>query len=119
MKTIIVADDDAMFRMIMQRHLGTMGFAIIENESGKQVAEQIRQYQPVACLIDIIMEEKEGIETITEIAELPHRPKVIAVSSNAFYLDLASECGADAALQKPIALETLKATLGRLGIKPD
>jgi CheY-like chemotaxis protein len=119
MQTVIVADDDAMFRKIMTRHLGAMGFAVIEDESGKQVAAQIGQYRPVACLIDILMDEKEGIETITEIAQLPLRPKVIAVSSNAFYLEIASELGADATLQKPIALETLKATLERLEIRPE
>lgn len=119
MKTIIVADDDAMFRMIMQRHLGALGFRVIEETSGKDVVAQIGQYQPVACLIDLIMEEKEGIETITEVAQLPRRPKVIAVSSNAFYLGMAVDLGADATLQKPIALETLKATLDRLAIRPD
>ncbi len=119
MKTMIVADDDEMFRMIMRRHLGAMGFEVIEDDSGKAVVAQIGQYRPVACLIDIVMGEKDGIETMTEIAELPRRPKVIAVSSNAFYLELASELGADATLQKPIALATLKATLDRLEIRPD
>lgn len=119
MKTMIVADDDEMFRMIMKRHLGAMGFQVIEDDSGKAVVAQIGQYQPVACLIDIIMGEQEGIEIITRIAELPRRPKVIAVSSNAFYLELASELGADATLHKPIALSTLKETLERLEIWPD
>jgi hypothetical protein len=42
--------------------LGEMGFAVIENESVKPVAAQIRRDQPVAYLIDIIIEEKDGVE---------------------------------------------------------
>lgn len=116
MNTILVADDDALFRAIMKRHLTQMGLAVVEASSGKNVLELIRQHQPVACLIDLIMDEQEGLETITEIADLTPRPRVIAVSSNGAYLPWAEDLGADAILHKPIAPDTLKATLAHLGI---
>ncbi len=116
MSTIIVADDDALFRAIMKRHLDQMGFLVIEEDSGKNVLALIRQHRPVACLIDLVMDEKEGIETILEIGKLPEKPLVIAVSSNAMYLDLAEAVGADATLCKPVAPATLQDTLSRLGI---
>ena len=119
MSSILVADDDAMFRSIMKRHLHQMDFDVIENESGKGVTAQIQRLHPVACLIDIIMEEQEGIETIREIAKLENRPKVVAVSSNALYLELAANLGADAILLKPISPDRLRATLSRLGIDLD
>lgn len=119
MKAILVADDDPLFRAIMKRHLDQMGFEVIENASGKGVIAQIRRHHPVACLIDLVMDEKEGIETIGEIAELTSRPKVVAVSSNATYLDLATDLGADASLLKPIAPDRLRSTLDQLGIASD
>lgn len=116
MSFILVADDDAMFRTIMKRHLDQMGFEVIENESGKGVIAQIQQHKPLACLIDMVMDEQEGIETLLEIAKLAGRPKVIAVSSNPHYLSYASDLGADTVLLKPISPETLRSTLNRLGV---
>lgn len=116
MRSIILADDDGLFRAIMSRHLTRMGFAVIEEESGKHVLAHIRQHRPVACLIDLVMEGKEGIETIMEIQNLPDKPKVIAVSANPRYLESAEILGADAVLIKPVAPETLQTTLNQLGI---
>lgn len=119
MSAILVVDDDQMFRTVMKHHLQGMGFSVLENDSGVGVMEQIARHKPAACLIDIFMDKKEGMETIREITELPDRPKVIAVSSDAMYLTIAKEFGIDAALQKPIALDTLRNTFDGLGIKTE
>jgi CheY-like chemotaxis protein len=119
MSFILVADDDLIFRTIMKHHLNQMGFEVIENESGIGVVAQIGQHHPVACLIDLVMDGKEGIETIGEILELAHRPKVVAVSSNVTYLEFATVLGADASLLKPFLPDKLKSTLNQLGIAPD
>lgn len=116
---IIVADDDALFRTIVRKHLGELGYTVIECDSGAGVIPGIRQHHPVACLIDLVMDVKEGVETIGEIVALADRPKLIAVSSNRFYLDLAADLGADATLAKPVTPAALKAALTKLGITPD
>ncbi len=116
MTYILVADDDAIFRAIMKRYLNQLGFEVIEEESGTRVAKQILNYQPVACLIDIFMDEKEGIETIREIAKMAIKPKIIAVSSNEVYLDAVLGLGADATLKKPVTPEALRGKLSQLGI---
>ncbi len=114
MKKILVVDDDRLFRATMKRHLEQLGYEVVENDSGLGVDEQIQQDQPVACLIDIVMDKKEGIETIMEISKLPNRPKIISVSSNILYLDLAMSIGSDAQLLKPIAPESLTYALRNL-----
>jgi CheY-like chemotaxis protein len=98
----------------MKRHLERLGYEVIENDSGVGVYMQIQQYKPVACFIDIIMDKKEGLETILEITKLPMRPKIISVSSNMDYLDFAISMGADAQLLKPISPEKLESTLKML-----
>lgn len=115
-QTIILADDDAMFRHIMRRHLNSFGFKVVEHESGKHVVSQIYDLEPVACIIDIVMAEKEGMETISEIENLPRRPKIIAVSSDSFYLNLAFHLGADTTLRKPITKDQLASALVELDI---
>lgn len=118
MTSIILADDDELFRAIMERHLSRMGFEVIEETSGRHVLAHIRQHHPVACLIDLVMDDKEGMETISEIQALANKPKVIAVSSNPLYLELAQTLGADATVTKPLTEEILQATLKQLGVVP-
>lgn len=115
-QTIILADDDSLFRAMMRKCLQALGFEVVENASGKNVLEQIRQLSPAACIIDLVMDEKEGIETIFEISALSHPPKVIAVSSNAQYLDAASALGADGILQKPVSPDALRQKLQEVGV---
>lgn len=115
-KTIVLADDDAMFRAVMRRALNALGFGVVEHVSGRGVVEQVTEIAPAACIVDICMDDKEGIETITDIVALAGRPKIVAVSSNALYLELVAGLGADACLVKPVAPARLEQTLRDLGV---
>lgn len=117
MNRILVVDDDEMFVRITARHLRAMGFEVIENTTGRGVQRAIDEYQPVACLIDIVMEEKDGLETMTELVMARTTSKIVAVSSNSTYLEWALGLGVDAALLKPIQPAELKSALGSLGVE--
>ena len=114
MQTVLVVDDDEMFRAIMKRNLENLGYSVAENNSGVGVLQQIQALKPIACLLDIVMDNKEGLETIGELNTLLTRPKIIAVSSNSFYLECAVDLGADAQLKKPVTPEALSAALAGL-----
>lgn len=116
MKTILVVDDTAMFRSIMKRHLNQLGFNVLELESGKNVRNLISSETVEAIILDIMMDEQEGIETINQLRQLPTRPIIIAVSSDPLYLDFAASLGAEAALIKPVSLQNLAGVFERLGI---
>lgn len=117
MSSILIADDDEIYQTLLKRHLERMGFHVLVESSGKFVISRIRHDRPVACLIDIVMDEKEGIETITEIADMPNKPKIVAISSHREYLDWAKQLGADDCLMKPITPDDLETTLIGLGIR--
>jgi len=70
-----------------------MGFAVIEMASGEGLYEQIVAHQPVACLLDIIMDE--GYESIIPVAKMRNRPKLITVSSNRLCLDFTLDMGVE------------------------
>lgn len=116
MSSILIADDDEIYQTLIKAHLDRMGFDVLVESSGKNVISQIRLNQPVACLIDIVMDDKEGIETIMEIADLPNKPKIIAISSHRNYLDMARMLGADDCLMKPITPDDLGTALSGLGV---
>lgn len=116
MKTILVVDDDVIFRTIAKRCLNQLGFKVLELESGKEVIRQVRSCAIEAIILDIIMDEQEGIETIRQLMDLSERPKIVAVSSNVFYLEMAMGFGVDSVLTKPIACKHLEEVLNKLGI---
>jgi DNA-binding response OmpR family regulator len=112
---VLVADDDDVFRMIMKSHLHKMGYEVFEFDSGRGVADLLSKERIAVCILDIIMDKQEGLETIMELRRLPEHPKIIAVSSNETYLDYAKELGADATMTKPVTYQSLESVLKMIG----
>ena len=115
MQTILVVDDDAMFREMMRRQLAGLGFAVLEADNGKTGFEMMRRMRPSVCLLDILMEEQDGLETLAQMRALDERPPVIAISSDAFYLGCALDLGADAGIVKPVSIDELCSAIRQLG----
>ncbi|PLY04224.1 MAG: hypothetical protein C0622_03185 [Desulfuromonas sp.] len=113
-RTLLVADDDLIFRALMRKHLEEPGFRGVELESGEGLAAEIARHRPVGCLLDIIMDE--GYESIIDAVARGERPKPIAVSSNALCLDIGEDMGVDAILEKPVTPVKLAAVLVKLGL---
>lgn len=113
-KTFLVVDDDPIFRGHMTLLLTELGYHVIESSSGLGVNELVTREKPVACLIDLVMAEREGIETILELRSRPDCPKLIAASSNPMYLSMVEPMGVDAILHKPVSQERLQTTLNQL-----
>lgn len=117
MKRILVVDDDEVFVRITARHLEAMGFEVIENTTGRDVQADIERHGPDACLIDIVMEEKDGLETLTELVIKGTESKIVAVSAHPTYLEWALDLGADAGLCKPLHPGELRLALAALGVQ--
>ena len=115
-KNILLVDDDLMFRALINRQLTILGFDTLELESGKQVVPWVNEHEIEAIVLDLMMDEQEGMETLTQLMALIDRPKVIVVSSNPDYLDIAMSIGADDKLIKPVRYEMLEMTLRKLVI---
>ena len=104
-KRILIADDDEQFRKMLRQMLECEGYEIGEAANGK---EAIRNYsvQPFDLVItDIIMPEKEGLETIVDIKNKDPEAKFIVVSGTKWFganveFEIAQTLGAQT-LQKP------------------
>ena len=117
-KTIFVVDDDAIFRKVIGRQLEQAGFSVQSFENGQGMAEHMRRSRPVATIIDMVMPDKDGMETLLDLLDTEHRGKVIAVSGTRQYLDYAEGMHIDATLLKPVTPEALMKTLAGLGVVP-
>ena len=113
-QTILVVDDDEIFRASMSQALTHLGYRVLELPSGVGVRELVEKEKPVLCLIDLVMADREGIETLIDLKSMEHPPKLVAVSSNMAFLGATRLLGADAILTKPITRERLEATLTML-----
>jgi PAS domain S-box-containing protein len=114
--TILVVDDEAAIRGLFHKILARAGYRVMEAADGAQALAAVKKGGVDLVITDLVMPEKEGIETIVAIRKNHPQVKIAAVSG-AFggkYLEIASQLGADAALAKPVSEETLLGTVRRL-----
>jgi DNA-binding response OmpR family regulator len=103
---ILVVDDDFQMREMLGVILERKGYDVKTASDGKS-ALQLQSIKPFDIVItDIIMPEKEGLETISELRRGHPRVKIIAISGGGRYkpegyLELAKQIGADRVLVKP------------------
>ena len=117
MALILVIDDDPAMRRLVMRVLAGR-HRLIEAENGAEGLRLRAQHQPDLIITDILMPQKEGIETMREVKQLAPATKIIAISGgaapNLMYLDMARSLGADAVLAKPFRPAELTDTVERL-----
>ena len=106
MARVLVVDDDFQMREMLGVILERKGYDVMTAPDGK-LAVQLQRKLPFDLVItDIIMPEKEGLETISELRHSYPRLKIIAISGGGRhrpdgYLELARQLGADRILAKP------------------
>ncbi len=106
MARILLVDDDELLRNVLALTLRKMGHVVIEARNGREALELSADGLPDLLITDLIMPEKEGLETITTIRQIHPTVKVIAMSGGGRgdatdYLNVARLLGADRTLQKP------------------
>lgn len=103
---LVIEDDDDIRRMICDI-LESDGYETAEASNGAEGLQILRRSPEVGIIItDLIMPEKEGIETIGEIRSDYPWIRILAISGGGIcipesYLNLARTMGADATLCKP------------------
>jgi len=118
MSRILIIDDEAFCRMILRKILEGAGYHVEEAVNGKD-AERIYRDSIIDLIItDIVMPEKEGLETIRDIKQNYPGMKIIAISGaeticSSDYLEMASLFGASSALWKPVDAKSLLAAVGK------
>lgn len=115
-KKILIVDDDMRNVFALTKILNEQNMKISRAENGKVALEMVKsnpQYD--AILMDIMMPEMDGYETMTEIRKLPEQKNVpiIALTAKAMKEDRQKciEAGANDYMAKPIVIEKLLSLL--------
>jgi CheY-like chemotaxis protein len=116
LKNVLVVDDEPAVRELIRGILAEGGYSVTEAIDGDS-AIRYAQCQPLDLIItDLVMPNREGIETIQHFHQkFPCLP-IIAMSGNGLYLEPAKELGARAVLRKPFdaghLLSAVRAAIG-------
>jgi CheY-like chemotaxis protein len=119
MSAILVIDDDASVREVVSEMLRLEGHDVTIAENGREATSMLARQAFDLVITDLIMPEKEGIETISEIRRTDSRIPIVAISGGGRlgpgdYLETARYIGADATLAKPFARQELLTTIDAL-----
>lgn len=111
-KKILVIDDEQMIRDSFKIRLEFEGHEVMVAEDGFEAMKLVETNTFDFVISDIIMPEKEGIETIREIHTKYPNIRIIAISgggkiSPENYLNIAKKMGAETAFKKPIIMDDL------------
>jgi two-component system, chemotaxis family, chemotaxis protein CheY len=120
---ILVVDDDPAHRELMRAISESAGYRVTEAENGKLALELSQQDPPDLVLLDLIMPEQDGIETLRKLKKVTPNLNIIVVSGFAkkghSFLNSASLLGADKTLLKPfepkLLLAAMEELLGKIG----
>jgi CheY-like chemotaxis protein len=110
MYRILVIDDDEDMRSLLQAMLRK--YSVLQAANGREGMEVFRTHAPDLVITDLIMPEKEGIETIVELRREQPEAKIIAISGGGGclgrdYLCFAQQLGVKRTLSKPFRPQEL------------
>ncbi len=109
MSTILIVDDEESLRKMLSKGLVRLGYSVLEAENGIQALDILREKSVNTIIMDLIMPEKGGIETLMEVHDLYPDIKLIAVSGKVetgtdSIQGIAEQFGVDAVFSKPFEI---------------
>ncbi len=119
MARILIIDDDPEVRSMLGEMLKRAGYEVEQGSDGRIALKTLRE-QPIDVVItDIIMPEKEGLETIKELRHEFPDVKIIAISGGGrigprSYLSIAKAFGAQRTFEKPFSHDEMKQAIHEL-----
>jgi CheY-like chemotaxis protein len=119
MAHVLVIDDDPLFREITAEMLSQDGHTVDTAENGLDAQRELAR--PDLAIVDMLMPERDGIETIGDLRRRWPGVKLVGVSSGGarglgpdLLLRTAEAMGADATLPKPLQADALQALVRQL-----
>lgn len=105
---IMIVDDDPVLRMVAGEILRQNGYETHEAEDGDVALGRLAEESFDLVVVDMLMPNKEGIETIREIKARWPETRLVAISGGGkglktgYLLSVAKTFGADAVYEKPL-----------------
>ena len=116
MAKLLIIDDEILARLTLRKILENSGHEVLEAANGTEGIALARANKCDLVITDIIMPDKEGIETIIELKRDFADLRIIAISGggrtrNLDFLKLALQYGASKGLAKPFSQSDLSSAI--------
>lgn len=116
MARILIIDDEALIRDLLTKILEREGYETVAASDGKKGIKIYRENPIDLIITDLIMPEKDGLETIMELRRDFKDVIIIAMSGGGkidskTYLEIAKTMGATETIKKPFDPEELLKTV--------
>lgn len=119
MQKILIIDDESHILLMLKKMLEHYGYEIEMAINGVEGISLFKKTKPDLVITDIIMPEKEGLETIREMRRIKKDLKIIAMSGGGKvsadnYLEIAKIFGASRMIAKPFTKHEMVSTVQEL-----
>jgi two-component system response regulator (stage 0 sporulation protein F) len=114
MATILVIDDEDTIRALLSAVLRSAGHDVVEASNGRQGVALFRQRPVDLAIVDLLMPELNGLDTIIELTRQCLDVKVIAITGlgdDESMVNTAKLLGARQTLCKPFEIQELLGTV--------
>ena len=109
---VLVVDDEAAIRDLLEYGLGQAGFAVHSAVDGREAIEAIRSWSPEVIILDVMLPEIDGFTLLPALRRLTDVPIVMLSAKTETAEKVAGlSRGADDYIGKPFELEELIARL--------
>ena len=116
MPAVLLLDDNEAYRNLITEVLTFAGFDVCAISDGRSVPAILQERRIDLVITDIVMPERDGLETLTDLRYSHPRLPVIAISGDMplntdLYLTIAKKLGAARVLAKPFRMDALLAAV--------
>lgn len=116
--TVVLADDDASFRLLLRRVLENEGYLVMEASDGEEALRICETNHPDLVLLDAIMPDKDGFATCSELQtrDWARRVPVLMLTGldDEQSIERAFSVGAFDYITKPVNMSVLKQRVRRM-----
>jgi two-component system KDP operon response regulator KdpE len=115
---ILVVDDEPRLVQVIRMNLEAEGFQVITGSNGYEALEKITREMPDLVILDVMMPDMDGFETLKRIRELSSVPVIfLTVKGHEYDQVRGLDLGADDYITKPfspkVLISRIKAVLRR------
>jgi DNA-binding response OmpR family regulator len=117
-RILLIEDDDAL-RDTLRKTFARAGYEVDDAPNGRAALQAYGRVRSDVVITDIVMPDKEGLETISELRRLAPNTKIIAISGAGIgraddYLGMARRLGASRILAKPFSGDEILAIVAEV-----
>lgn len=109
MVNILLVDDNANIRRLMEIYLKQEGYQVFQAENGQKALEILDNINADLVVVDIMMPEMNGFELTNALREAQFHMPILMVTAKDAFVDKKTgfELGADDYMTKPVDMEEL------------